>query len=218
MEQGQEDVEEDAQKLENIQAEAERKQEEADRKQEEAAEAKVEADRIQAEANRKQAEVEQKQAEARKLQAEASKLKAQAAIIQAEADKKTAETKLHQAQEVLKHAETELHQAKLVTTVEPTINQPPPWPPQHMQNRKINLSDEDKRKITKAWFEEVKAGEPLNKDKIKNECRRLNLNPTGWRNENGWILHFGEQLYKEDLVTLKKTYDIQPDDIVVHKM
>ena len=194
MEQGQEDVEEDAQKLENIQAEA-------DRKQAEAAEIQAEADRIQAEA-------EQKQAEARKLQAEASKLKAQAAIIEAEADKKTAEAKLHQAKEVLKHAETELNQAN--TTVEPTANQPP----QHVKKRKINLSDEDKRKITTAWF-----GEIPNKERIKNECRRLNIvNPSGWRSESGWIHHFGEQLYKEDLVTLEKTFDIKPTDIVVHKM
>ena len=80
--------------------------------------------------------------------------------------------------------------------------------------RKINLSDEDKKLITKAWF-----GEIPNKEKIKNECRRLRLgNPNVWRTENGWIHHFGDQLYQQDFVTLKKTYDIQLDDIKVHKM
>ena len=189
MEQRQEDVEEDAHKFENMQAEAERKQAEA-------AEIKAEA--------------EHKQAEAARLQAEAAKLKARAAKMHAEAEKKRAEEALRQAQAKLEEAEEELKQAeaepqKPKTTPEPT--------PPHVHHRKINLSDENKKLITKAWFDEIP-----NKEKIKNECRRLNLGNPTWRTENGWIHHFGEQLYQQDLVTLKKTYDIQLDDIEVHKM
>lgn len=195
MEQRQEDVEEDGHNLENIQAEVEQKQ---------------------AEAEEIKAEVEQKAAEAARLQAEAAKLKAQAAKIHAEAEKKRAEEKLKQGQEALRQAkakleeaEEELQQAETEPQKAKTADQPPP----HVHIRKINLSDEDKKLITKAWF-----GEIPNKEKIKNECRRLRLGNPMWRTENAWIHHFGEQLYQQDVVTLKKTYDIQLDDIEVHKI
>ena len=103
----------------------------------------------------------------------------------------------------LKQAQEALDQA---------VNQPP----QHVQNRKINLLDEDKKKIAMAWF-----GYRPKKDKVKTEAKRLRLGAPGfsftYSSEDSWIKFFGEQLYKEELVTLKKTYDIEPSDIVVHK-
>ena len=142
----------------------------------------------QTEVKLKQAEQAIKQAEAAKAQAEAEKKKAEAAKAQAEAAKAQAEV----------------------------AKQPAMQLPQHVQNKKIDLPDEDKRKITKAWF-----GFKPTKEKVKAEAKRLRLGAPGYRFtysfEDSWIKHFGEQLYIEDLVALNKTYDIQPSDIVVYK-
>lgn len=90
-------------------------------------------------------------------------------------------------------------------------------PPSHVQYRKINLPDSAKERIAKKWF-----GCMPNKDKVISECKRLRLGTPRagnfWRSEEAWIQHFGEQLYMEDIVMLKKTYDIEDTDIVVHKM
>lgn len=90
-------------------------------------------------------------------------------------------------------------------------------PPKHVQNRKINLRDEDKKMIAEAWF-----GYMPEKDRVKSEAKRLKLGAprfgsVGLRSEEAWIEYFGEQLYIEDLVMLKKTYNIDDSDIVVYK-
>ena len=121
------------------------------------------------------------------------------------------EEALKRAEAELKKAEEEKQQVK--TQLEAALKQE-----YHQPQRKINLLDEDKKKIAKEWF-----GYMPNKDTVMKECQRLNLGtPTGgsfwWRHEEVWIHYFGEQLYLEGLVTLTQTYNIKSCHIIVHKM
>ena len=123
------------------------------------------------------------------------------------------EEALKKAEAELKKAEEEKQQVK--AQLEAALKQEPQPQPQ----RKINLLDEDKKKIAKEWFN----GTMPDKDKVIKECQRLNLGvPLGgsfwWRAEEVWIHHFGEQLYLEGLVTLTQTYNIQSWHINVHRV
>ena len=123
------------------------------------------------------------------------------------------EEALKRAEAELKKAEEEKQQVK--TQLEAALKQEHHQP---QKPRKINLLDEDKKKIAKKWFK----GTMPDKSKVMKECQRLNLGaPTGgylWRGEEPWIHHFGEQLYLEGLVTLTQTYDIQSHHINVNRM
>ena len=125
------------------------------------------------------------------------------------------EEALKRTEAELKKAEEEKQQVK--TQLEAALKQEyhPPAPP---EQRKINLPDEDKKKIARKWFD----GTMPDKDKVMKECQRLNLGaPMGsfvWRSEDSWIHHFGEQLYLEGLVMLTQTYNIQSHHINVNRM
>ena len=84
------------------------------------------------------------------------------------------------------------------------------------RKRKINHTKDDKEKIAKVWLHSTPT-----KDKVRNECKRLNLGTLSKgddKSEEDWINYFAGKLLKKKLVTLKETYDIQDSDIVVCRM
>ena len=68
------------------------------------------------------------------------------------------------------------------------------------KKRKINYTKGDKRKIAEVWF----GDNPINKDTVKAECKRLNLG-TPFRgdskSDDPWIYYFADKLLKNKLVT-----------------